>query len=135
MFGKFKVGINPGRESSLRGHPYAHKSNLFWPLLRDSGLVGPHITCDDHRTLIHPPLRYGFTNVVSRPSRSADVLTSQEYQQGVVKLKEKLSRLNPPPYLICFVGMEIFRIFTGNKNVRHMNASNALVEMTTKLTH
>lgn len=42
------VGHNPSAESWARCAPYAHKSNRFWPLLRECGLVPPAL-CEAYK--------------------------------------------------------------------------------------
>src|SRR5688572_9055655 len=87
------VGINPGNRSGATGHHYAWPGNHFWPVLYDSGLVPERLTfAEDHRVL---EFGIGLTNLVDRPSRSADELSAAEMQAGAESLRAKLLAYRP----------------------------------------
>ncbi|KAI1636322.1 DNA glycosylase [Biscogniauxia mediterranea] len=101
------VGLNPGLETARTGHAYAHPSNLFWKLLRASGLTpGPAVyRAADDREL---PRRcgLGLTNIVARPTRSGAELTRAEMDAGVAALEAKCRACRPE--CVCLVGKAIW---------------------------
>ncbi|KAK7756943.1 uracil DNA N-glycosylase Thp1 [Diatrype stigma] len=103
------IGLNPGVQTARTGHAYAHPSNLFWKLLRASGLTAPA------PAPVHPwsedgdlPARYGLglTNIVARPSRSGAELRRAELDDGVDALDAKCARWRPE--VACLVGKGIW---------------------------
>ena len=84
------VGINPGIRSALTGHHFAGFSNRFWKLLYESGLVPEHIGYQDDGRLLE--WGYGITNIVARPTPGIDTLRPQEYVEGRLRLRRKVSR-------------------------------------------
>ncbi len=103
------VGINPGLASAAKRHHYAGKTNLFWPLLRESGFVPPH--CDYENDVDVTMHGVGLTNLVDRPSRGQDDLSRDELRAGAANLREKLSPLRAA--VICFNGKAIYQAFAG----------------------
>lgn len=99
------VGINPGAYSAEVGHYFASPTNRFWPAVRRAGLVtedmGPET---DHRIL---EFNIGFTDVVKRPSRSANDLRFEDYRRWARVLKDKLLRFQP--HIVCFHGITGYR--------------------------
>jgi TDG/mug DNA glycosylase family protein len=101
------VGINPGLASAAAGHHYAGRTNHFWPLLHEAGLVPQPLTYEDDRRC--PELGVGLTNLVDRPSRGIDDLSKAELAAGARRLREKLRRVRPR--VICFNGKAIAEAF------------------------
>ncbi|RDW73102.1 hypothetical protein BP6252_07009 [Coleophoma cylindrospora] len=99
------IGLNPGLQTSIQGHAYAHPSNLFWKLLHSSG-------CTDRR--LHPsedaslPLLYsmGYTNIVARPTRNGAELSKAEMDASVLALEEKIQKFRPEA--VAVVGKSIW---------------------------
>jgi TDG/mug DNA glycosylase family protein len=52
-------------------------------------------------------LGYGFTNIVSRPTKGADDITKEEYIKGRKQLKRKIKKYKPK--LVCFVGKGVYQ--------------------------
>jgi len=103
------VGINPGLASAAKRHHYAGKTNLFWPLLRESGFVPGHFGYEnDSETPAHG---VGLTNLVDRPSRGQDDLSRDELRAGAANLRDKLTPLRAA--VICFNGKAIYQAFAG----------------------
>jgi double-stranded uracil-DNA glycosylase len=99
------VGINPGVRSAITGHHFAGRSNRFWKLLRDSGLVPEAITyLDDDR--LHE-WNLGITNLISRPSPGMSELRPEEYVRGWKVLDGKIRRYGPD--VVALVGVTVFR--------------------------
>jgi mismatch-specific thymine-DNA glycosylase len=87
------------------GFVYAHPTNLYWRLLHSSGIT----------TVRHPPsdtyrlpelYSVGNTNIVSRATKDASMLTRQEMDAGVSVLEEKISKNRPEA--VCLVGKSIW---------------------------
>ncbi|RKO87168.1 uracil-DNA glycosylase-like protein, partial [Blyttiomyces helicus] len=112
------VGINPGAASSTQGRHYAHAGNHFWPSLCESGLNSPSLklTLPPTDDSICPSLfSLGFTNLCPRATRSQSDLTRAELRAGIPPLLEKLALHRPR--ICCFVGMDIYRVFSGSAKV------------------
>jgi TDG/mug DNA glycosylase family protein len=99
------VGINPGIRSSITGHHFAGFSNRFWKLLYESALVPEPIGYEDDTRL--PEWGYGITNIVPRPTPGIDTLRPEEYVEGRVRLRRKVSRYRPE--IVAVVGVTVFR--------------------------
>ncbi len=100
------VGINPGEYSARVGHYFARKQNLFWTALSESGLVPERLTPQDDVRMLQ--LGFGLTDIVKRPTASADAVTPGEFLRGGKALRRKLVRLEPR--LVCFVGLHGYRL-------------------------
>jgi TDG/mug DNA glycosylase family protein len=103
------VGINPGVRSAAAGHHYAGPSNLFWPLLYESGLVSEPLTYGDDARVLE--WNIGLTNMVSRSSPGLADLSMDELRAGAATLRRKLLRFQPA--IACFNGKKIFEVFAG----------------------
>jgi TDG/mug DNA glycosylase family protein len=99
------IGFNPGIQSSLQGHSYAHRSNLFWKMIYESGCVNEPVTYHDDRSMIKR-YGYGFHDLVLRPTRSIDELSRAEMLDNVPRLERTLQTYEPA--IICFVGKGIW---------------------------
>lgn len=100
------VGLNPGVQTSLQGHAYAHPSNLFWRLLHSSGITPDRrLPPSEDQTM---PALYscGLTNIVGRPTRSGADLVKGEMEAGVSVLEAKVRRWRPEA--VCIVGKGIW---------------------------
>jgi len=105
------VGYNPSIRSSQTGHHYANPSNRFWKILHRSGLTDRLYASRDGDELLR--LGFGFTNIVARPTRTADEITKEEYEEGRGVLEEKLRKYRPKT--ACFVGKGVYERFAGRK--------------------
>jgi TDG/mug DNA glycosylase family protein len=108
------IGFNPGLRSAEVGHHFAGPSNRFWRLLHDSGLTERKMLPAEDGLLL--ALEYGLTNIVPRPTRAAAEITKQEYERGKDVLTTKL--LHYKPQIACFVGIGVYREFSGRKNIK-----------------
>ncbi len=61
------VGCNPGDRSARVGHYYAGRSNAFWPLLYESGVLPEELNCKDDKRIIE--FGIGLTDLVKRSTR------------------------------------------------------------------
>ena len=88
------VGTNPGVQTAVAGHAYAHPSNHFWKLLHSSGLTDRRLKPEEDRSL---PGQYcmGNTNIVERPSKDAAELSKEEMAAGTANLEAKFRKFKP----------------------------------------
>jgi len=107
------IGYNPGLRSAELGHHYAGTSNNFWKLLFDSGLTPHRFKPEDDIKLLK--LGYGSINIVGRPTKSASEIKASEYREGSVILKNTLIKFKPR--IACYLGIGVYKVFTGKKNV------------------
>ncbi|MED3564081.1 mismatch-specific DNA-glycosylase [Bacillus xiapuensis] len=105
------VGFNPSIRSGEVGHHYANPNNRFWKILFEAGLTDRRYEASEDRDLI--ALGYGFTNIVARPTKSADEITREEYREGKEILKKKIERYKPR--VVCFVGKGVYQEYSGRK--------------------
>jgi G:T/U-mismatch repair DNA glycosylase len=99
------VGLNPGVQTSIQGHAYAHPSNLFWKLLHSSGCTTRRCQPSEDQDL--PRLfALGNTNIVSRPTRNGSELSKNEMDESVWTLEEKVRKWRPES--VCIVGKSIW---------------------------
>ncbi|KAK9454262.1 uracil-DNA glycosylase-like protein, partial [Dipodascopsis uninucleata] len=99
------VGLNPGVMTAQKGHAFAGHTNLFWPLLFESGCVGQKLTYRDDKSL-PDRWRLGITNIVSRPTAEQSELSRQEMVEGAGALETKISLFYPQT--VCIVGKGIW---------------------------
>jgi len=99
------VGFNPSLVSGKTGHHYANKNNRFWKILYEAGLTKRKFKPEEDYKLME--LGYGLTNIVERPTKSADEITKEEYAKGRETLKKKL--LLYKPKIVCFVGKGVYK--------------------------
>ncbi|EPQ61680.1 Bgt-2231 [Blumeria graminis f. sp. tritici] len=99
------VGLNPGLQTSISGHAYAHPSNLFWKLLYSSGCTSRRCYPNEDADL--PELfNLGNTNIVARPTRNSSELKRKELDAGYSGLVTKIIKFRPES--VCIVGKSIW---------------------------
>jgi TDG/mug DNA glycosylase family protein len=87
------------------GHHFARPGNRFWPALWASGFTDRVLSPFDERALLKSG--YGITNVVSRTTASADMLTKEEIIAGGEKLRAKVVRYRPR--ILAVLGLGAYR--------------------------
>lgn len=120
------IGFNPGVQSSIQQHHYAHPTNLFWKLFNQSGLFTKMVTNDDDDPFLNRVIvnnkselraqddihlvryRIGMTDLVLRCTKSVDELTTLEKLENVPRLIEEF-KYTLSQYLV-FVGKGIWEI-------------------------
>jgi double-stranded uracil-DNA glycosylase len=107
------VGFNPSIRSSETGHHFANPNNRFWKILYESGLTSRKVDSSEDYTLVS--LGFGLTNIVSRPTKTADEITKEEYQLGKAELRKKIEKYKPK--FVCYVGKGVYQEYSGNKDV------------------
>lgn len=99
------VGLNPGAYSVKVGHYYGRKSNRFWALLSQSGLVPEPLGCeDDHRL---PSFGIAITDLVKRCTPNIDTLSLEEFRLGAKRLRKLVLELEPA--VVAFNGLAGYR--------------------------
>ena len=105
------VGYNPSIRSSRTGHHYANPSNRFWRMIHGAGLTPRRYESSEGEAMLE--LGFGFTNIVPRPTRTAEEITKEEYAEGRRALRRKLETYRPRA--ACFVGKGVYEQFAGRK--------------------
>ena len=95
-------GINPGLYTAAVGHHFARPGNRFWPALYAAGFTDRLLSPFDERELLQSG--YGITNVVSRTTSTADLLTKEEMVAGGERLRAKVLRYRPRVLAVLGVG-------------------------------
>ena len=103
-------GINPGLYTAAVGHHFARPGNRFWPALYAAGFTERLLSPFDERELLK--LGYGITNVVSRTTATADLLTKGEVIQGGKRLTAKAKRYRPG--VVAVLGLGAYRTAFNN---------------------
>ncbi|RFU66540.1 mismatch-specific DNA-glycosylase [Bacillus sp. V59.32b] len=107
------VGFNPSIRSGETGHNYANPNNRFWRILHESRLTERKYKPEEDDQLLE--LGFGFTNIVSRPTKAADEITKDEYREGRTELRRKISTFKPR--IVCFVGKGVYQQYSGIKEL------------------
>lgn len=107
------VGINPGLVSAATGHHFARPGNRFWPALHAAGLTPRLLKPAEQRELLS--LGCGITNLVDRPSATADEIAPGEFVAGRKRLAAKVRRYRPKA--IAFLGMGAYGHAFASKRV------------------
>lgn len=106
------IGYNPSLKSGETGHHYANPNNRFWKILEESGLTPRRYSpYEDFKLLLE--YGYGFTNIVSHPTKSAEEITKEEYQVGRENLRRKIEEYKPK--IACFVGKGVYLEYSEKK--------------------
>lgn len=99
------IGLNPGIQTAVSGHAYAHPSNLFWKLLHSSGCTTRRCSPQEDGDL--PRLfALGNTNIVERPTKNSSELSKAEMDASVHVLQAKIAKFRPEA--VCIVGKSIW---------------------------
>ena len=107
------VGFNPSIRSSETGHHFANPTNRFWSILYKAGITDrKYAPTEDYKLL---DIGYGLTNIVTRPTRNAEEITQEEYDEGRQELKKKITLYKPK--IVCFVGKGVYQQFSGMKQL------------------
>lgn len=96
-------GLNPSVYAADRGVAFARPGNRFWPAALGAGIVerdrDPQDALWSHGI--------GFTDLVKRSSARADVLTTDEYREGMARVERLVHWLRPRA--VCFLGLTGWR--------------------------
>ena len=102
-------GINPGLYSAAVGHHFARPGDRFWPALHLAGFTDRLLSPFEDELA----LRYGLgvTNLVARPTASAQELSREELREGGRVLAGKV--LRSAPRVLAVVGIDAYRTAFG----------------------
>lgn len=120
------VGYNPSIRSSETGFHYANPNNRFWKILFEAGLTNTKMDPSENKHLLD--LGYGLTNIVSRPTKSAEEITPEEYAEGRKELKEKIQFYKPR--IVCYVGKGVYLQFSQKKIIPWGQQKDPVIEGT-----
>ncbi|KAI5958483.1 thp1 [Candida margitis] len=128
------IGFNPGVQSSIQQHHYAHHSNLFWKLFNQSkllektvagkkkdGVINNETDNNDHLRslldngcsakddfdLIHYDI--GFTDLALRCTATAAELTTEEKLHNIPRLLQEINSSHPEN--VVLIGKGIWEVF------------------------
>ena len=104
-------GLNPSVYSADVGVGFARAGNRFWPAALAAGIVTR--ARDARHLLLHD--RVGMTDLVKRPSVSAQGITRDEYREGAARVERLVRWLRPR--VVCFVGLAGWRAAIDRKAV------------------
>lgn len=107
------IGYNPSLRSGETGHHYANPNNRFYRILHKSGLTPRLYKPEEDGDLLK--LGYGFTNIVPRPTRTAEEITKEEYHAGKLRLQALLHEYRPK--VACFVGKGVYVQYSGKRRL------------------
>ena len=106
------VGCNPSLVAARTGFYYSGRGNQFWPLLHDSGLVPERLKPTDTERISE--FGIGLTDLVKRPTKGSDGVSSWEFGEGRDVLDRKLRTIGCPR-VIVFNGKIVYERFTGRR--------------------
>ncbi len=118
------IGFNPSLVSGEVGHNYANKHNRFWKILYLANLTERIYLPEEDSDLLKKG--FGFTNIVSRPTRSADEITQVEYREGREILKQKIAFYKPK--VAFFVGKGVYLQYSQCKKADWGKQQNHIIE-------
>lgn len=99
------IGHNPSEKSWAEAAPYAHKSNRFWILLKDSGMVDAELAEPRHFTKLPAAVGIGFADLFVTSGSDASKINHEE---GASLRRDVMGRLisgtgGVLPKIICCV--------------------------------
>src|ERR1700741_1824919 len=87
------VGANPGDRSARVGHYYAGRTNQFWSIVYESGVLPEPIGYEDDRRCLE--FGIGMTDLVKRPTRGREEIERQEVAEGRGLIAQKIAERRP----------------------------------------
>lgn len=117
------VGINPHPGSFSRGVPFSN-NKMFWYLLSRAGVIEENVyqLQDDkklrrvYNTRFNQVYKFGFLNLVNRPTRVVSELQNGEEKSGRKKILKAIKECRPT--IVCFVGKVTYEKFSHIKKFR-----------------
>ena len=114
------VGINPHPGSFRRGIPFSNNKN-FWYILSRAGLIDTPVEDlrnEDNLRKVYSVdfpgvYRYGFMNLVDRPTINTAGLLKGEERDGVARIHNAIMTMKPR--IVCFIGKVTYATFSGKK--------------------
>ncbi|KKI88813.1 DNA glycosylase [Bacillus sp. SA1-12] len=118
------IGFNPSLVSGKTGHHYANKNNRFWKILFKAGITDRLYKPEEDASLVKRGI--GFTNIVARPTKTANEITREEYKIGREILKRKISEYRPK--VAFFVGKGVYLQYSQRKNAEWGKQEQSMIE-------
>lgn len=121
------IGINPAPPSVAAGHYYQGRLGQgFFRRLEEAEILPSGPGFEDDRAF---EAGLGFTDIVKRPSRGADEVSSEELRHGRALLEAKLKELGIPRVIFTFkkAATELLGDFEGNGLLTGMTLAGAAV--------
>jgi TDG/mug DNA glycosylase family protein len=106
-------GINPAATAAADGHNFSNRSNRFWPVLQLAGFTDVRLQPQNERRLLE--YRCGISAVVSRPTKRADEIRSEEFRAARPEFEAKMRRY--APRVVAFLGKRAFSAMIGTTDV------------------
>ena len=106
-------GLNPAESAAADGHNFSNRSNRFWPVLHLASFTDRRLHPRDERRLLQ--YRCGITAVVSRPTKRAVDVSSNEYRDVRLAFEAKIRRF--APRCVAFLGKRALSIMTGQSHL------------------
>lgn len=102
-------GMNPATTAAIDGHNFSNRSNRFWSVLQLAGFTDIRLRPSDERRLLD--YGCGITAVVSRPTRRASDVSTEEFRNARPDFEAKIRRY--APRAIGFLGKRALAAMTG----------------------
>jgi TDG/mug DNA glycosylase family protein len=106
-------GMNPATSAARDGHNFSSPSNRFWHVLHLAGFTDVLLQPNEERRLLE--FSCGITAVVTRPTRRADEVTSEEFRNARPALESKIGRYSPG--VLAFLGKRGFSAMIARSDV------------------
>lgn len=100
------VGVNPGVRSGESRHHFAHPSGRLWKALAAAGFTPEVLTPADEGKLLE--YRLGLTNLVDRPTPTANLLRVEELRAGAREVQRKACLYQPQ--WVAILGVVAYRL-------------------------
>src|SRR3984957_17546087 len=106
-------GLNPAVSAAAAGYNFSFPSNRFWQVLHLAGFTDVRLQPRDERRLLE--FGCGITAVVRRPTKRAEEVLPEEFQQARLGFEEKMRRY--APRWVAFLGKRAFATMLGRPDI------------------
>lgn len=101
------VGINPHPNSIKKGGYFENNGSL-WIQLKEAGITKKRM---NSKNILEECI--GITNIVLRPTRTSDMISDKEFQEGKKRLALEIDYSKPK--VVVFIGKLPYKIFMGKE--------------------
>ena len=106
-------GLNPASSAAIAGHNFSSRTNRFWTVLHLAGFTEVRLQAQEEWRLLE--YGCGITAVVSRPTKRAAEISSEEFRQAQLGFEAKMRHYAPRS--IGFLGKRALSIMIGRPDV------------------
>jgi double-stranded uracil-DNA glycosylase len=106
-------GLNPATSAAVDGHNFSNRSNRFWAVLHLARFTDKRLQPEDERRLLH--YGCGITAVVSRPTRRASEVSTEEFRLARPEFEAKIRSYAPKA--IGFLGKRALAAMTNRSDI------------------